>query len=75
MYKKSPPVIANIHCRIDSSVETASPTYNPMNAVNADKKFNNIAFFILNPLFNKIAKSPETDFNYNNKRWYNANIK
>lgn len=75
MYKKSPPVIANIHCRINSSVETASPTYNPMNAVKADKKFNNIAFFILNPLFNKIAKSPETDFNYNNKRWYNANIK
>jgi hypothetical protein len=49
MYKNRPAVTAKIHCRMTWSDEIASPTYNPMKAVRADRKFKSNATFRLRP--------------------------
>ena len=57
MYKNRPAATAKIHCLTTWSDEIARPTYSPMKAVRADRKFKSNATFRLRPDFIKIVKS------------------
>ena len=61
MYKNIPAVMAKIHCREVSSVDTCTPIMNPIKAVREENKLAIIALQIPIPLFNSTAKSPVED--------------
>lgn len=55
MYRKSPAVMAKIHCLTVSSVDTEIPMYRPMKAVREDRKLNSRALPLDSPLETNMA--------------------